>query len=100
MVDALYQGAHSSAGTHNAIMSSQDYLSQVRLCLCPSPPAAICLVLQASLRAITHVLQHTGQLGLVLRVRSATSALQGAEDPLPFIQRAKACPPACRLAVT
>ena len=28
MVDSLYQGAVSS-GTHNAIMSSQDYLSQV-----------------------------------------------------------------------
>jgi len=29
MVDSLYQGAVSSGGTHNAIMSSQDYLSQV-----------------------------------------------------------------------
>ena len=29
MVDSLYQGAQASAGTHNAIMSSQDYLSQV-----------------------------------------------------------------------
>ena len=54
MVDALYQGAHSSAGTHNAIMSSQDYLSQVRLCLRPSLPAAICIVLQARLRAEHH----------------------------------------------
>ena len=29
MVDALYQGAVSSGGTHNAIMSSEEYLSQV-----------------------------------------------------------------------
>lgn len=42
MVDTLYQGAQSSGGTHNAIMSSQEYLSQVccRPCNALDPPPA------------------------------------------------------------
>ena len=51
-------------------------------------------------QSIMHILQHTGQLGLVLRMCSATSVLQGAEDSLPSIQHAKARVPACRLAAT
>ena len=30
MTDSLYQGQQSSGGTHNAILSSEDYLSQAR----------------------------------------------------------------------
>ena len=65
-------------------------------CLLPSPM----LWKPVSGQSIMHVLQHTGQLGLVLRICSAASVLQGAEDSLPFIQHAKACVPACRLAAT
>ena len=30
MVDSLFQGGQGMGGTHNAILSSQDYLSTVR----------------------------------------------------------------------
>ncbi len=32
MVDDLFQGGHGPGGTHNAIMSSTDYLSTVGAC--------------------------------------------------------------------
>jgi hypothetical protein len=39
MVDSLFQGGQGMGGTHNAILSSADYLSTVRR---PLPPPRSC----------------------------------------------------------
>ena len=45
MVDSLFQGAGGGDGTHNAILSSADYLSQVRSvqCVCVGGGCGVCV---------------------------------------------------------